>query len=330
MEHFNLYTKESVSNFISTRKGETKFGQKIQFIPSFEALEHSEAEFVIFGIPEDIGVRANHGKPGTASAWEAFLSSFLNLQANQYNDPENCVLLGEIPCKELMKKAASISLKNANYHKKLGDLVSELDEMVSKTVCRIVSSGKTPIIIGGGHNNAYGNIKGTSVAMKKAINVLNIDAHTDLRNTDFRHSGNGFSYTMSEGFLKNYAVFGLHKNYTPNAVFNQMDISKNNYYELFEDLLPLSSENKVLRLQKSIDFLEANFGLEIDCDAMANFPSSAITPSGFSVDELRNFINILKKQRPHYLHICEASAKESPLVGKALAYFVSDFIRKED
>lgn len=29
-------------------------------------LKESDAKFVLFGIPEDIGVRANHGRPGAA------------------------------------------------------------------------------------------------------------------------------------------------------------------------------------------------------------------------------------------------------------------------
>jgi formiminoglutamase len=31
----------------------------------------NEAKYVIIGIPEDIGIRANFGRPGAASAWEA-------------------------------------------------------------------------------------------------------------------------------------------------------------------------------------------------------------------------------------------------------------------
>jgi formiminoglutamase len=33
-------------------------------------LQNSEAKYVIIGIPEDIGIRANFWRPGAASAWE--------------------------------------------------------------------------------------------------------------------------------------------------------------------------------------------------------------------------------------------------------------------
>ena len=190
MENFKLYSEENVAQLISFRQGETKFGQEIQFVSSWKTLKNSSAKFVIFGIPEDIGIRANYGKPGAASAWKSFLSSFLNIQKNRFNIPEHCVLLGELDCKNLMKLAAQIPVEDASYHQKLGKFVSEIDEILSKIVSRIISEGKVPIIIGGGYNNAFGNIKGTSAALKKPINVLNIDAHTDLRTTEFRHSGN--------------------------------------------------------------------------------------------------------------------------------------------
>jgi formiminoglutamase len=70
---------------------------------------------------------------------------------------------------------------------------------------------KNPII--GGHNNSYGNIKGTALAKGKPVNAINFDAHSDFRILEGRHSGNGFSYAYEEGFLKKF-YFGLHENYT--------------------------------------------------------------------------------------------------------------------
>ncbi len=57
--------------------------KRLQFLPNLEELEKTSAKFVIFGIPEDIGVRANYGKAGTSNAWQEFLKAFLNVQENQ-------------------------------------------------------------------------------------------------------------------------------------------------------------------------------------------------------------------------------------------------------
>ena len=78
------------------------------------------------------------------------------------------------------------------------------------------------LIIGGGHNNAYGNIKGLALAKGIPVNAINFDAHTDFRAEEGRHSGNGFSYAYAEGFLKNYFIFSLQRNYTSDILFKTL------------------------------------------------------------------------------------------------------------
>ncbi len=331
MEGFKLYTEKSISKYLKTRDGETKFGEKITFLQNFEELESSKAKYVLFGIPEDIGVRANLGRSGASKAWETCLNSLLNIQANQYTKPEKVILLGEVNCTEAMEKAQNIDDQDPNYLQKLGELVSKIDAVTSAVVKSIVSAGKIPIVIGGGHNNAYGNIKGTSEALKKPISVLNIDAHTDLRKTDTRHSGNGFSFARKDKYLAKYRIFGLHQNYTPQYIFEDMQHSANDGYRLFEHLLLMPSEKIVKAFREELEFVSHdNFGLELDCDAIKGFPSSAQTPSGFAINMIRNFIRIASEEEHiKYLHICEATSNETSeaKVGKALSYFITDFIR---
>ena len=331
MEGIKLYNFKDVEKFIKSRDGETKFGERVQFIEELEKLSTFDAKYVLFGIPEDIGVRGNIGKSGASGAWKCCLNSLLNIQANQYTKPEKVILLGEVDCGEAMNKASNIDPADPNYHVKLGDLISQLDEVVSGIVAKIISAGKIPIIIGGGHNNAYGNIKGASEALKKPLNVLNIDAHSDLRKTDYRHSGNGFSYARKENLLGKYRIFGLHQNYTPEYIFNQMNQSANDGYRLFEHLILMPSEKIVQSFREEMEFVSHDdFGLELDCDAIKGFPSSAQTPSGFAINMIRNFIRIAsEEEHVKYLHICEAApAKDTEnKVGKALSYFITDFIR---
>ena len=316
---------------MKTREGETKFGERVQFIQNQEDLSTIDAKYVLFGIPEDIGIRGNSGRSGAEGAWKCCLNSLLNVQANQYTKPETVILLGEVDCEEVMQKASNLDPEDPNYHVKLGDLVGKLDASVQRVVAKIISAGKIPIIIGGGHNNAYGNIKGASEALKKPVNVLNIDAHTDLRKTDYRHSGNGFSYARKENALGKYRIFGLHQNYTPEYIFTELNQSANDGYRLFEHLLLMPSEKIVQAFREEMEFVSHdNFGLELDCDAIKGFPSSAQTPSGFAINMIRNFIRIASEE-PHvkYLHICEAAPTKDTenKVGKALSYFITDFIR---
>ena len=192
-----------------------------------------------------------------------------------------------------------------NYHLKLGDLISNIDDIVSRIVAKIVSAGKIPIIIGGGHNNAYGNIKGASQALKKPINIINIDAHTDLRKLEHRHSGNGFSYARNDQYMAKYRVFGLHQNYTPEYIFEEMNVSQKNQYRLFEHLMLFNSKEIINAFREELEFIsDDDFGLELDCDAIQEFPSSAQSPSGFSFNMIRNFIKIASEEENiRYLHI---------------------------
>lgn len=331
MEGLKIYNYKSIEKLISIRHGETRFGEQIAFIEKLDDLSKAEAKFVLFGIPEDIGVRANHGKPGTSQAWDACLNSLLNIQKNEFTAPENIILLGEIDCRSEMQKAANIDEADPNYYPKLGDLVERIDEKVSYLVEQVISAGKIPIIIGGGHNNAYGNIKGTSSALKKPINILNIDAHTDLRMLEHRHSGNGFSFAKSDGHLGKYSMFGIHKNYTPQYIYDEISSNSNIRFDFFENLILQTHQGKMAAFNSHLEFVNKQaFGLELDCDAIMNFPSSAQSPSGFALNMVRNFIKITSEEKNcKYLHICEASpGKENyAQVGKALSFFITDFLK---
>lgn len=330
MEGIKLYHFRTVQKWINTRAGESKFGEKINYLESIDDLTSHPAKYVIFGIPEDIGVTANFGKPGTAGAWKACLKSLLNTQANRYTNPENVILLGEVNCVDFLTKSSNIDKDDPNFSAKQGDLVTQIDQIVTGVVQKIIISGKVPVIIGGGHNNAFGNIKGASLALKKTLNVINIDAHTDLRTPEHRHSGNGFSFARKENYLGKYKVFGLHRNYTPDYIFKELDASTSDQYYLLEHLLLKSSAeiNKAFQEELSVTAQE-DFGLELDCDAISKFPSSAQSPSGFSFNMVRNFISLAgKEENIKYLHICEAAPSPSSEteVGKALSYLITDFI----
>ena len=327
-----FYNFDEIQHKISGRPGETKFGEKIGFVKNVFELSNLKQTYILLGIPEDIGVRANHGKPGTSKAWEAFLNSFLNIQVNEYTYPSNIAILGELTVKDLMEKASNLDKNSPDYFTNLGKLVEEIDHRISEVIEIIVASGKIPIIIGGGHNNAYGNIKGASKALKSAINVLNIDAHTDLRKLEHRHSGNGFSFAKSEGFLNRYFIFGLHQNYTPQYIFEEIKSDKSIQFQLFEYLMGKDSKTVQKSLKSAVDFVfQSQSGLEIDCDSIKDFPSSAQTPSGIKLEEIRNFLKTYNFSNCQYLHLCEAAPSKENLgqVGKALSYLVCDFISGE-
>lgn len=333
MQNLKLFSEKEKKQFLKKRKGELKFGQHIKYLTNFNNIQHAienlEIDYVIFGICEDIGVYANQGKTGTKKAWEATLNVLLNIQSNTFTKANRVLILGCLTYKE-QQKITKLEPEKQTISK-ARSLVETIDNDVSYLVSSIVKAGKTPIIIGGGHNNAYGNIKGTALANVEKINVVNFDAHTDFRAEEGRHSGNGFSYAFSEGFLEHYFVFGLHENYTSDELFKHLNTNKYLKYNTYEAIAIRNELDFKTELELALNHVsDKKFGIEIDCDAIENIPSSAMTPSGFSTTQARQFVNYFGKHKnANYLHICEAAPtkKTATKVGKLITYLITDFIR---
>jgi formiminoglutamase len=329
-----IYKKKSIEKYISKREGETKFGESVLTIQYLDELKTTPAKYVLLGIPEDIGVLANCGIPGTRNAWKSCLKSLLNIQANTFTTPENILLLGEVDCESQLKAAETLDKEDEHYYEELGNIVSQIDKKVTAVVEQIMKAGKIPIIIGGGHNNSYGIIRGTSYALQKPISVINFDAHSDFRPLENRHSGNGFSYAYEEGFLNHYFIFGLQKQYNSQSVLDRLHSNKETIaYSLFDQIAidGTKSFGQALKEAESFTVATEKFGLEMDLDSIQDIPSSAKTPSGFAVNDARRFISYFaKNDNVAYLHLCEAAPKpgtdEEKQVGKLLAYLIVDFI----
>jgi formiminoglutamase len=272
------------------------------------------------------------GRAGAEKAWSSCLSALCNIQSNTYTNPRNTVILGEIDCKAEQQSASKLDIKDPNYQSKIGSLVQQIDVKVSRVIAKVISVNKIPVIIGGGHNNSYGNIKGAATALKAGINCINLDPHTDFRALEHRHSGNGFSYAMEEGYLEKYYILGLHKNYTSGAVFEKMEAMKEKIqYSFFEDYITGTPFKQMLEQAK--DFCaNSPFGLELDMDAIKQMGSSAMSPSGFSLQQAREYVSYFSRLKNcKYIHICEGAPTRElhyNQVAKAISYLVSDVISK--
>lgn len=339
MEKIIPFTSNDLAKITNHRSGEVKFGEKMITVPkntdTIEFFKTCEAKYVLFGIPEDIGVRANFGRPGAASAWNSSIKSIANIQHNRFCKGSQLIVLGQLDVSEAMEEVQNLDYNDSNRRSKLSQLVSVIDKDVSHIIFNIVKSGKIPIIIGGGHNNSYGNIKGSALAKGKSINAINFDAHSDFRILEGRHSGNGFSYAYEEGFLKKYFIFGLHENYTSKSVLDIIKkIEGRVRFNTYESVNIRKDKKFDLEMAYALEFINDDFfGIEIDLDAIPNIACSAMTISGFSVEQLRQFISFFAKNKnATYLHICEGAPdlgeeKNNHLIGKLIGYLITDFIK---
>ncbi len=309
---FERFTKEKAATFYSKRAGETRVGEIVPENSVFSS------KFVLLGIEESAGPIANNGFSGSENAWSAFLANFLNTQIHKNFTGKEIAVLG--------------SIKNTNPPVSIDEAkiqVEELDAFVLEILNQELNQNQIPIVIGGGHNNALPLMRWS--AQSNNINCINIDPHADCRNTEVRHSGNSFSTALEEKTIKSYSVLGLHEAYNNQFILDFLE-KHSCFHTYYEDYL-LGKSTLLTDFQKRVNELTSTekIAVEIDMDAIAFMPSSALSPSGFSVDQIRAVCLSLRAihSKVAYLHFPEAAPKtpiEHKIVGKALSYFVRDFV----
>lgn len=312
------YTRADILSRTVTRPGETKIGETIHtfgdwLAGSDTALPVSGIRFALLGIEEDLGIRINKGIGTATTAWNPFLRSFLGLQSNDFLKGDTCIIMGVISGL---------------------DAVEDYDDVVSTVVGEILAKGWLPVVIGGGHNNAYPLLKALGLTAGKSIHCLNIDPHADLRALEGRHSGNGFSYAIEEQFLSRYAMVGLHRSYNNQFILDKLKDHHTYKAIWWEDVFLQGSYTWTQAIQQGLYFVAGNrFGVELDMDAIENTLSSAMTPVGITAQQACQALFMLGMHpEAAYLHLPEAAAERADglhqsTIGKLLAYLVTSFIR---
>ena len=348
MNYFKFYQKEDVLSLTKIRRFETKLGERIQVIKHpaqfSDELKQSTAKYIIIGIPEDIGVKANGGIGGADSAWMPFLNAFLNIQSNDFLEGNNILLLGHFDFSAIEKLIQQNAHDDDERMESYRHAVNEIDDAVEQVIQIITQNNKIPIVIGGGHNNSYPCIKGAAKGYYKAglipiaqINAINLDAHADFRPMEGRHSGNGFSYAEADGYLEKYCVVGIHENYLPQNVW--IDIVNNPFIDCitFEDIFVHEKRTFLQAVLHATSFTDDTLcGIELDIDCIQNALSSAQSPIGVSPIHARQYMNIASADtKTAYLHISEgavqlADGRKDNGTGKLISYLVTDFIKGQN
>jgi len=346
MKHFRYYNKQDLLNITRLRKYETKLGEKLRTIDTtadaVSQIAASPARFVLFGIPEDIGVQANYGIGGADTAWLPFLHSLVNVQSSDRFTGEEMILLGHFDFSDV----EALVERNARSQEERIDawrhaVANVIDDEVEEMVKIIISAGKFPIAIGGGHNNAYPLIRGAAKmlhrmgkAEKPMINAVSVDAHADYRISEGRHSGNPFRYAMEEKYLHRYAVVGIHENHNAQSMMDDLYSNLNIQYASFEDIFILEKLNFRQAIAQAFSFTdELHTGVELDLDAIRDTLSSATSPCGITPVHARQYM-VFAAANPNlaYLHICEGASRlddgrADEGTGRLIAYLVTDFVK---
>jgi formiminoglutamase len=135
-----------------------RWHQAISFIDLSKPLDYFfEPTICFIGYASDLGVRENHGRAGAADG-----PARLRVRMASFPVVEGVALAD---CGDIVA----------------GATVLETQEALATVVEQIVRSGALPVILGGGHDQAFGHFLGVARARGTPPACINFDAHLDLR-----------------------------------------------------------------------------------------------------------------------------------------------------
>jgi len=297
----------------------------------------SGKKFVILGAPEGIGPYANKGRNGAYGAWPAFLSIFSDFL--EQNIADRLLILGKVKLDDLQRKSKYYDNYRQKDRRELRKMVAIIDARLSPILRSIMEAGLIPILIGGGHNNAFPLIKeAAQLTEEKKISCLNLDLHADLRSTDGRHSGNSFSYAFEKGLLNKYYIFGLHENYHSNSYYKKVQDLRSKGkidYSTYTNITSQLQTSFEIELNKAENWFQEygqNMGLEVDLDSVEGVPASAITEVRVPFSFTRKFVQRTAKEfAPMYFNLSEGAPdlgkrNSKKVVGRSISRLILDFI----
>ena len=139
---------------------------------------------VIIGFPCDEGVRRNSGRPGAAAAPRAIREQFYRFTSWELPMPG----LPEPRNPNALERLAILDAGDVKVNGTLEDAQQRLAEVVAS----VLRAEAVPVILGGGHETAFGHYLGY-VAAEIDCAIINVDAHLDVRPyPSGGHSGSPF------------------------------------------------------------------------------------------------------------------------------------------
>ena len=235
-------------DLIGQRVSESSNGKRSQSGLSIQKFFSHGLMVQLLGFPSDEGVRRNGGRPGAAVAPQTIADLLMNMtpvasaalppsghglhqsgtassqpgtaspqpgqglpqpgtappQPGQDADPPESVLRKNHIA--LLERTGPLEMIDCT-----GDVERD-QERLGTRVAELLQAGIFPIILGGGHETAYGHFLGYVMAGMDTT-IVNLDAHTDVRplKQGLAHSGSPFfqALTHPSGHCRAYHVCGL-------------------------------------------------------------------------------------------------------------------------
>lgn len=244
--------------------------EKISCTDISELQANNNKSIALLGYECDEGVKLNQGRTGGVNGPDAIRKQ-----------------LAKLP-NHLNKKTAFYDVGNVRHGQ--GEL-SDTHALLSKKVSDLLEAGAFPIILGGGHDMAYGTYNGIKKAKGDAtIGIINFDAHFDLRsNENGANSGTPFYQIAKDCQVKNipfhYLCMGIRQDANDASLFKtakELDV-----IYIQRDTFRIEFHNEINAwinaFIKNVDLVYVT--IDLDGFSSAYAPGvSAPSPMGFTPD----------------------------------------------
>tara|TARA_R110002050_G_scaffold33846_4_gene85707 strand:+ start:15312 stop:16283 length:972 start_codon:yes stop_codon:yes gene_type:complete len=239
--------------------------------------------WAILGYACDEGVKRNEGRIGAVLGPDAIRKQLAKLP-NHLSENTLLIDTGTIDCKD-------------------GDL-RKTQTVLSRTVAQLLQQNSFPILLGGGHDMAYGHYNGIKKYLdtkgnKRSIGIINFDAHFDLRsNQNSNNSGTPF-FQIAEECKQDlskfqYLCLGIREDANNSALYNTARnlgvcyIEKSNFNLLHYDKI----KDRIEQFTKEVDYIYTT--IDLDGFSSAYAPGvSAASPMGFSPEIVLECLKII-------------------------------------
>ncbi|WP_280219361.1 formimidoylglutamase [Nocardia neocaledoniensis] len=145
---------------------------------------------VFVGFASEAGVRRNKGRPGAAQGPDALRRA---LSPMALRTPLRAYDAGTVTV--------------------TGDELEDGQRRLGERVSALLDEGAFPVVLGGGHEVAYGTYLGVARSARRTpgttVGILNLDAHFDLRPDPVPSSGTPFRQILESDADVRYAVLGI-------------------------------------------------------------------------------------------------------------------------
>ncbi|WP_420602973.1 formimidoylglutamase [Flagellimonas sp.] len=206
MKHYSKPKKDTWQGRTSNKS--LYLHEKVKCVPLEEIPEPPKKSITLLGYACDEGVKRNQGRIGAVKGPDVIKTSFGKLP-------------NHLPSHVQLYDAGSITCKNED--------MEAAQNALSEAVTILLDNKQFPIVLGGGHDIAYGHYHGIknhldSKKEGQTIGIINFDAHFDLRkNAPNNNSGTPFYQIamecQEENSNFNYLCLGIRRDANDRSLF---------------------------------------------------------------------------------------------------------------